>query len=96
MTESTVVFLAKRVFQLEAENSLLRAKLADFQLSVADDVNSNRMKMTFKYREAALAREKIRFEKEKDIVKSLNQSDIVTCDCACCDENDDGFDEIDN
>lgn len=67
MTDSCVVFLAKRVFELEKENSLLRVKLSTTQLDfpLATQEARERMKLLLTQREAALEREKRKYEAQQ-------------------------------
>ena len=103
MSDSCIVFLAKRVFELEKENSLLRVKLSttllDFTLDTQD--KHERMKLLLNFlREMALEREKRKYETEQkskdetkstptEVEKQTDKGNLVTCDCNCCDENDD-------
>jgi len=71
MAESTVVYLAKRVFELENENMLLRAKIADYPLAETDQ--KERMKSFYRNRQIGLIRAKLKFEdelKEAAVMKS--------------------------
>jgi len=95
MSDSCIVFLAKRVFELEKENSLLRVKLSttlvDFTLDTQD--KHERMKLLLNFlREMALEREKRKYETEQkssdetnstppEVEKQADKGNLVTCDC---------------
>lgn len=107
--ESCLVMLTRHIFQLERENSLLRAKLIDYQIRQG---SRDRLKLLLQRRSEALAEEKARYEEEKKNAQS-NRSVVVRCNCGgchgeelardrvkpdvtCdCGECDEGYDEVD-
>jgi hypothetical protein len=78
--------MAKKMIELENENSLLRAKLLEYQLR---DGSKERLKLLLQKRNEALEAAKEKYRREKTA-----RSNDVTCDCGQC--ADEGYDEVDS
>jgi hypothetical protein len=76
---------AKKMLELENENSLLRSKLLGYQIH---DSSKERLKLLLQQRNAALAEAKEKYRQDK-----ANRSNDVTCDCG--ESDNEGYDEVD-